>query len=247
MARMNLLAITVGVIAGLGAALFRAAIWLFQGVFWGGRLNPGAVGFSPLPTSGLFGWLAPLGSFRFVLLPALGGLLVGIVIALTTREVSGHGVPKVLEAILTRSGRIRPSIALYKTLASSIAIGSGQSLGREGPIVQIGSAAGSWFGRFSDVRSYRRTLVAAGAAGGIAATFNAPLAGIMFALEIILSEFDLTNAVAVVLSSVTATAVARPILSFTEDDAFLGIVTHKDILEAFRADVVGVGADASRE
>ncbi len=213
--RMNILAIVVGVIAGLGAVVFRLAIWVFQSAFYGGDLNPGSVTFHFLRIPELFGWLRPLGPWRFVVVPALGGLIVGVIIMVTTREVSGHGVPKVLQAILARGGRIRPKIAVYKTLASSIAIGSGGSLGREGPIVQIGSAAGSYFGRFVRRKSFTRTLVAAGSAGGIAATFNAPLAGIMFALEIILAEFYLRNVVAVVLASVTATAVARPLLDFT--------------------------------
>jgi CIC family chloride channel protein len=194
--RMNILAIVVGVIAGLGAVVFRLAIWVFQSAFYGGDLNPGSVTFHFLRIPELFGWLRPLGPWRFVVVPALGGLIVGVIIMVTTREVSGHGVPKVLQAILARGGRIHPKIAVYKTLASSIAIGSGGSLGREGPIVQIGSAAGSYFGRFVRRKSFTRTLVAAGSAGGIAATFNAPLAGIMFALEIILAEFYLRNVVA---------------------------------------------------
>jgi len=213
--RINILAIAIGIIAGLGAVLFRGAIWLFQNAFFGNALNPGDVQFEELNIPNLYALFGFLGSWRLVLVPAVGGLLVGLVIQLTTREVSGHGVPKVLIAVLTRGGRIDPKIALYKTIASSIAIGSGGSLGREGPIVQIGSAAGSFFGKFVRHKAHTRTLVAAGAAGGIAATFNAPLAGIMFALEIILAQNNARNVVAVVLSSVVATAVARPILQFT--------------------------------
>ncbi|WP_254663067.1 chloride channel protein, partial [Haladaptatus sp. W1] len=139
----------------------------------------------------------------------------GVIIKLTTPEVKGHGVPKVLESILVRSGEIDPKISVYKTVASSIAIGSGGSLGREGPIVQIGSAAGSFFGRYVDRSAYTRTLVAAGAAAGIAGTFNAPLAGVMFSLEILLAEYYLQNVIAIVLSAVMATAVARSLLDFT--------------------------------
>jgi len=212
---MNVLAVVIGVIAGLGAVFFRGTIWLAQELFYGKALNPGNVEFHLVDVPNLFSFLDPLGAWRFVVIPAVGGLLVGFIIMATTREVSGHGVPKVLEAILTRGGRIDPKIALYKTVASSIAIGSGGSLGREGPIVQIGSASGSYFGRFIEKKAYTRTLVAAGAAAGIAATFNAPLAGIMFALEIILAEYYLRNVIAVVLSAVMATAVARPILKFT--------------------------------
>lgn len=212
--KMNLIAIAIGVVAGLGAVVFRFSIWFFQELFWGKALNPGSVEFSLVEVPNVFSGLAMLGNLRFVLIPALGGGLVGIIIILTTPEVRGHGVPKVLESILVKGGKIDPMIALYKTLASSIAIASGGSLGREGPIIQIGSAAGSYFGRFVDSR-HTRTLVAAGAAGGIAGTFNAPIAGVMFALEILLAEYYLRHVIAVVLSAVMAVAVARPLLQFT--------------------------------
>jgi CIC family chloride channel protein len=212
--RMNLIAIAIGVVAGLGAVGFRIAIWVVQELFYGTALDPGNVAFQLIAVPNLFSVLAPLGDLRLLVLPALGGLLVGVVIVLTTPEVRGHGVPNVLEAMLVRGGRINPKIAAYKAVASSIAIGSGGSLGREGPIIQIGSAAGSYFGQFVHSR-HTRTLVAAGAAAGIAGTFNTPIAGIMFALEILLAEYYLQHVIAVVLSAVVATAVARPLLEFT--------------------------------
>ncbi|MFB6074567.1 MAG: chloride channel protein [Haloarculaceae archaeon] len=207
-------AVLVGVVAGLGAVAFRVAIWIVQEGAYGATLNPGSVEFSLVDVPNLFAGLAPLGPARFVLVPALGGALVGVIVHLTTEEVSGHGVPKVLEAILVRSGRIDPRISVYKTVASSLAIGTGGALGREGPIAQIGSAAGSFFGRYVRASGGGRTLVAAGAAGGIAATFNAPLGGIVFALEILLAEYYLGNVIAIVLSTVTATAIARALLHF---------------------------------
>ncbi|MFB6183063.1 MAG: chloride channel protein [Haloarculaceae archaeon] len=212
--RMNLIAIGIGIVAGFGAVAFRLVIWAVQEVFYGDALNPGSVEFDLVAIPNLYDALASLGDWRFVLLPAIGGLVVGIIVALTTPEVRGHGVPKVLEAMLVRGGQIDPTVGLYKALASSIAIASGGALGREGPIVQIGSAAGSFFGRYMDAR-HTRTLVAAGAAGGIAGTFNAPIAGTMFALEILLAEYYIRHVVAVVLSAVMATAVARPLLAFT--------------------------------
>ncbi|MFB6121628.1 MAG: chloride channel protein [Halobacteriaceae archaeon] len=212
--RLNLIAIVIGVIAGLGAVLFRITIYVFQEAFFGTSLNPGSVSFAAISVPNVFDGLGVLGDWRYLLIPAVGGLLVGLVIRATTTKVRGHGVPEVLEALMTENGKINPKISLYKTLASSIAIGSGASLGREGPIVQIGSAAGSYFGKFVDSR-YTRTLVAAGAGGGIAATFNTPIAGVMFALEILLAEYYLQNVIVVVLSAVTATAVARSILGFT--------------------------------
>ncbi|GGC67038.1 chloride channel protein [Haloferax sulfurifontis] len=211
---MNVLAVAIGVVAGLGAVVFRVGIWVVQELLYGTSLNPGNVSFALVPVTNAFDLLSPLGPLRYAAIPALGGLLVGVVVLLTTDAVKGHGVPSVLDAMLNRGGRISPKIALYKTLASSVAIGSGASLGREGPIIQIGSAAGSFFGRF--VRSrHTRTLVAAGAAAGIAGTFNTPIGGIMFALEILLAEYYLGHVITVVLAALTATAVARPILEFS--------------------------------
>ncbi|MFB6170397.1 MAG: chloride channel protein [Haloarculaceae archaeon] len=213
--RMNVLAIAVGIITGLGAVFFRITIFVVQELAFGTNMNPGSVEFEQIPFPNLFDVLGPLGPLRYLLIPGLGGLVVGFIIVATTREVSGHGVPKVLIAVLSRGGKIDPKIALYKTIASSVAIGTGGSLGREGPIVQIGSAAGSYFGRFVENKAYTRTLVAAGAAGGIAATFDAPLGGIMFSLEIILAEYSLSNVIAVVITAVTAVGVAQPILHFS--------------------------------
>jgi CIC family chloride channel protein len=126
------------------------------------------------------------------------------------REAKGHGVPEVMLAVAQRGGRIRPAVAVVKALASALCIGSGGSVGREGPIVQIGSALGSTVGqafRMSDDRV--RTLVACGAAAGIAATFNAPIAGVFFALEVILGEFTTRAFGVVVISSVTASVIGR--------------------------------------
>jgi CIC family chloride channel protein len=212
--RMNAIAVFIGVIAGLGAVVFRGVIWFFQELFFGTNLNPGNVAFQLTSVPNVYEWLAPLGDLRLLLIPALGGLLVGAIVHVTTPEVSGHGVPRVLESILARGGNIDPKIAVYKTVASSIAIASGGSLGREGPIIQIGSATGSYFGQYLHSR-HTRTLVAAGAAAGIAATFNTPIAGVMFALEILLAEYYLRHVISVVLAAVVATAVARPLLDFT--------------------------------
>jgi CIC family chloride channel protein len=186
--------LVVGFGAGLGAIVFR---YLIADVQW--------VGFTGLPQV-----LPGLGRWIFVLVPAVGGLIVGPMVYFFAREAKGHGVPEVMEAVALKGGRIRPRVAVIKSLASSICIGSGGSVGREGPIVQIGSALGSSIGqllRLSDERI--RSLVACGAAGGIAATFNAPIAGVIFALEIILGEFSVSNFSVVVLASVTASVVSR--------------------------------------
>lgn len=189
----------VGLGAGLGAVVFR---WLIERVH----------------TLGYEG-LGLLGDYRLIVVPALGGLLVGPMIYFFAREAKGHGVPEVMEAVALRGGRIRPIVVVVKSLASSISIGSGGSVGREGPIVQIGSALGSTLGqilRMSDERI--RNLVACGAAGGIAATFNAPIAGVIFALEVILGEFSVRYFSTVVISSVTASVVGR--IAFGDVPAF---------------------------
>jgi CIC family chloride channel protein len=154
--------------------------------------------------------LAGIYPFYFLLIPALGGAIVGPLIYRFAREAKGHGVPEVMEAVALRGGRIRPRVAAVKALASAICIGTGGSVGREGPIAQIGSALGSTVGqlfRLSDDRM--RNLVACGAAGGIAATFNAPIAGAIFALEVILGQFHATYFGAVVISAVVADVVAH--------------------------------------
>ncbi|MFQ5692362.1 MAG: chloride channel protein [Nitrospinota bacterium] len=138
---------------------------------------------------------------------------MGALVYFFAPEAKGHGVPEVMEAVAVRQGRIRPIVALIKTLASSICIGSGGSVGREGPIVQIGSTLGSLVGQKLRLSGERiRTLVACGAAGGIAATFNAPIAGAIFAMEVILDEVSAGYFAAVVIASVTASELSRVFL-----------------------------------
>lgn len=145
---------------------------------------------------------------------ALSGLLVGYIVNRWASEAKGHGVPEVMEAVALRNGRIRPRVAAIKVLASSLTIGAGGSAGREGPIVQVGSALGSTVGQIFHFSGERvQTLVACGAAAGIAATFNAPIAGALFALEVILGKFTVRYFGAVVISSVAAGIVGRAYLS----------------------------------
>ena len=223
---LYLIATVIGIIAGFGAVIFRVAMWFFQLFFFDALINPGDVQFSltSLPPwlggfslSGvpyLFGVFSFLGPWAILIPPTVGGLVVGLYITATYPEVAGHGTERTLEAILVRGGKIRPQIAVHKTVASAIAIASGGSLGREGPIVQIGSAMGSYFSRWTNAR-YARSLVAAGGGAGIAATFNAPLAGTMFGLEILLQETSIQSVMVVVIACVMATAVARPILHYS--------------------------------
>jgi hypothetical protein len=140
----------------------------------------------------------------------IGGLIYGPLIARFAGEARGHGVPEVMLAVSEQGGRIRPRVAAVKGLASALCIGSGGSVGREGPIVQIGSALGSSLGQALRIPESRlRLLVACGAAGGISATFNAPIAGVFFALELILRDFESESFGVVVLASVIADVIGR--------------------------------------
>ncbi len=189
-----LTALVVGVGAGLGAVIFRRLI----------------DGIQTLAFVKIAGLLKPISPFQFILIPAVGGLIVGLLIFYFAREAKGHGVPEVMEAVALRGGRIRPRVAVVKALASSVCIATGGSVGREGPIAQIGSAIGSTVGQLLHLSDDRvRNLVACGTAGGIAATFNAPIAGALFALEVILGQFHATYFGAVVISAVTADVVAQ--------------------------------------
>ncbi|HEX4755058.1 MAG TPA: chloride channel protein, partial [Candidatus Dormibacteraeota bacterium] len=196
-------ALGVGAGAGLGAVFFRALIEWFTQLFTG-HADYSAAGHAANP-------LVPfLGMWFVVLAPVVGGLIYGPVIQRFAKEARGHGVPEVMLAVAERGGRIRPQVALVKALASALCIGSGGSVGREGPIVQIGSALGSSIGQILRVPESRlRLLVACGAAGGISATFNAPIAGVFFALELILQDFAVESFGAVVLASVTADIIGR--------------------------------------
>jgi CIC family chloride channel protein len=196
-------ALIVGIGTGLGAVAFR---FLIRGVEW--------VGYDWFPSI-----TQQWGKAYVVIIPAIGGLIVGPLIFFFAREAKGHGVPEVMEAVALKGGRIRPVVAVIKSIASSISIGSGGSVGREGPIVQIGSALGSSLGQKMGLSDDRiRNLVACGAAGGIAATFNAPIAGVVFALEIILGQFSVRYFSSVVVSAVTASVIGRAV--FGADPAF---------------------------
>jgi CIC family chloride channel protein len=197
---MAFFALIVGIASGLGAVGFRYLIGVFQ------RLGYGSA-------DELLWVLLDLPWHRYIWVPAVGGLVVGPMIYFFAREAKGHGVPEVMEAVALRGGVIRKRVVAIKTLASAISIGVGGSVGREGPIVQIGSAIGSSIGQMLNVSQGRmRTLVGCGAAGGIAATFNAPIAGAMFALEVILGDFGLATFSPIVISAVTATAISRAFL-----------------------------------
>ena len=190
MAIMVIFGIIVGLAGGFGAIGFRYLIGFFQSISYG---SPDEL----LDLVSTIPWYLRIG------IPALGGLVVGPIVYFLAREAKGHGVPEVMEAVAMKYGIIRKRVVLIKTLVSAICIGTGGSVGREGPIVQIGSAVGSTLGQVLKVSANRmKTLVGCGAAAGIAATFNAPIAGSMFALEIILGEFGAATFSPVIISAV---------------------------------------------
>ena len=210
-------AIAVGVGTGLGAVGFIRLIDLVQRLFFEGGGNT-------------FGFL---GRILIVVIPMVGGLLAGPIIAYFSSEAKGHGVPEVMQAIALRGGRIRPRVVVAKIVASSLCIGSGGSAGHEGPIVQVGAALGSSIGQWLHLSDNRvRNLVACGSAAGIAATFNAPIAGVVFAMEIIMGELHLGDLGNVVISALTASTIARIFLG--EQPAFAipryGVFTSWEIL-----------------
>jgi CIC family chloride channel protein len=200
------LALLIGAGSGLGAVAFRSLInfftWLATGHSQFGQ--QGRVPSGHLPWQGL--------GF-FVLIPAIGGLVYGPLIYRFAREARGHGVPEVMTAVADNGGRIRPQVSVVKALASALCIGTGGSVGREGPIVQIGSAMASSLGQWVRMPENRlRIMVACGAAGGISATFNAPVTGVFFGVEIILREFSVDALFTVMLSSMIADITAEPFL-----------------------------------
>ena len=194
---MIIIAIIIGILAGFSAIGIRAMIKFFSELSFPGSLTV-------LENITASPW------YLIILVPVIGGLIVGPLIYFFAPEAKGHGVPEVMQAILLRGGMIRARVAIIKAVASAITIGTGGSVGREGPIIQIGSSLGSTIGQFFRVPSKRlKTLVGCGAAAGIAAAFNAPVAGALFAVEIILMDFAVAQFSPIVIASVMATVVSH--------------------------------------
>ncbi|MBD3233719.1 MAG: CBS domain-containing protein [candidate division Zixibacteria bacterium] len=193
-----LLAFLVGVTTGVGAVAFRWLVLTMKDLFIGTGLDV---------LSGK-GTLFP--RYTVPLIPMIGGFLVGPITYYFAREAKGHGVPEVMAAVALKGGVIRPRMVSAKAFSSALCIGTGGSAGREGPIVAIGSAIGSTIGTLFRMSGERvKVLVGCGAAAGISAVFNAPIAGVLFALEIILGDFAIHTFSPVILSSVIATVISH--------------------------------------
>jgi chloride channel protein, CIC family len=202
LAQLSLLALGLGVFTGLGAVLFRFLIGFIHNLLFAGR----AVAHYD---ANVFTAASPWGAL-IILVPVLGAVAVTFLVHNFAPEAKGHGVPEVMDAIYYKGGIIRPVVALVKSLASAIAIGSGSSVGREGPIIQIGSALGSTLGQLIRMPVWQRiSLVAAGAGAGIAATFNTPIGGVMFAVELMMPEVSVETFLPVAIATGAATFVGR--------------------------------------
>ena len=201
---VSLLSVLVGIVAGFGAIGFRYLIGFFHNLFFHGTLS--FIYDSEVPFVSRWGFLV-------VLVPAAGIALANWITEKWAPEAKGHGVPEVMVAVMEHRGVIRPVVALIKSLASAISIGAGGSVGREGPIVQIGASFGSTLGQVLKL-SPREViiLVGAGVAGSIGATFNAPIGGIIFAIELILPEYSIMTIMPLVISSTIATHISLLIL-----------------------------------
>jgi chloride channel protein, CIC family len=237
LAQLSLLALVLGVFTGLGAVLFRFLIGFIHNLLFAGHA---LVHYD----ANVFTAPSPWGAL-IILVPVLGAVAVTFLVNNFAPEAKGHGVPEVMDAIYYKGGIIRPVVALVKSLASAIAIGSGSSVGREGPIIQIGSALGSTMGQIIHMPVWQRiSLVAAGAGAGIAATFNTPIGGVMFAIELMLPEVSVETFLPVAIATGAATFVGRwffgdapaflvpPIQAMTNDSSALLVLLSFAVMGA---------------
>jgi CIC family chloride channel protein len=209
---LTTLALALGLVTGLGAFLFRDLIGLLHNLFFTGHFTL-PYDANEFTASNRWGALV-------ILVPVIGAVIVTFLVSNFAPEAKGHGVPEVMDAIYYREGVIRPIVAVVKSLASAVAIGSGSSVGREGPIIQIGSALGSTVGQVIRMPPGQRiALVAAGAGAGIAATFNPPMGGVMFAIELMMPEVSVSTFLPVAVATGAATFVGR--VFFGQQPAFL--------------------------
>ena len=198
LAVLTCLALIVGVVAGLGAIFFKMLIAIITNFAFYGEIS---AHYDP----NAYGPASPWGPF-IIAVPVIGGLIVVFLVRSFAPEAKGHGVPEVMYAIYHQAGNVRGIVAVVKSLASAIAIGTGASIGREGPIIQIGASFGSTFARkLRLIRSQKIILLSAGAGAGIAATFNTPLGGVLFASEVLLPEISTRSFLPVVVATATST------------------------------------------
>jgi len=202
MALMSFLAGGIGLVAGLIAYVLYKLIGLFTNIAFYHRF---VAEFSSARHNQLGLWVIPI--------PVIGGIIVGFMAKYGTPKIKGHGIPEAMEAVLINRSRIEPRVAILKPLSAAIAIGTGGPFGAEGPIIQTGGAVGSLVGQaFHTTASERKVLLACGAAAGMSATFNTPIAGVILAIELLLFEFKARSFIPLVIASTLATAVHMQLL-----------------------------------
>ena len=224
-----LMALGIGIMTGVGAVALRALIGLIHNFMINGVFK---IPYDANILEGPSRW----GNW-VILSPILGGLVVVYLVDRFAPEAKGHGVPEVMDAIFYKRGNIRGVVAVIKSLASALSIGSGASVGREGPIIQIGSALGSSFSKAIGLSTGQKiTLLSAGAGAGIAATFNTPLGGVLFAIEILLPEVSNRTFLPVVIATGAATLIGRiligPSPAFTVPEVFFPPASSFGVEEA---------------
>ncbi len=210
--RLNMicLAMIIGIMSGVGAILFRILINVISNFAFNGN---GAILQNVMQHTPLFSH-----PIIVIFIPMLGACVVSFLVTHLSRESRGHGVPEVVYAINYKKGIISPIVAFVKILASSITIGTGGSAGREGPIIQIGASIGSTLGQIIAMPPAQRiVLIAAGAGSGIAATFGAPITGLIFAIELMLITINTINIVVIVIAIISASCVSYIFFGYTPE------------------------------
>ncbi len=205
---MLFLSLLVGIITGFGAVGFRAMIGLVHNLLFFGTFS---FAYNANVHTAPSHW-----GIGIIFVPVVGAIVVAWLVKTFAPEAKGHGVPEVMDAIYYKEGKIKPIVALIKSLASSISIGTGGSVGREGPIIQIGAAFASTLGQMFRIPPRQSViLIAAGAGAGIAATFNAPIGGLAFAMELMLVSINASTVGLVAIATATATYIGRIFLGIT--------------------------------
>jgi len=230
-------AVCVGVVAGVGAVVFRLMISVIYNFSRYGV-------FSAVYDANRFSDPSPFGPW-VILVPVVGGLIVVWLVENFAPEAKGHGVPEVMYAVYHRKGDVRGRVSIIKSLASALSIGTGASVGREGPIIQIGASFGSTFARLLGLARWQKvTLLAAGAGAGIAGTFNTPIGGVMFAVELLLPEISNRTFLPVVVATTSATSICRIVLgpapAFFVPSGVMQSVAGLDLYELFMFAMLGV-------
>ncbi len=199
---ISFLAAGVGLLAGLVAYILYKLIGLFTNLFF---FHQATTTFRSVGGHHLGAWV--------ILVPVIGGLIVGVMAKYGSSKIKGHGIPEAMEAVLVNRSRIEPKVALLKPISAAIAIGTGGPFGAEGPIIQTGGALGSLVGQFLHTTAVeRKVLLACGAAAGMSATFNTPISGVIIAIELLLFEFKSRSFIPLVIASTLATAVHMQLL-----------------------------------